>query len=202
MNSFWCIGDLHGKHQEYLKLTEKYPYTCQIGDFGFSYGILNHVNPTKHKIFCGNHDNVNKSLEWPHFLGDSGPYNLNGVDFFFIRGADSIDKQYRVPGVSWWANEELNYSQSIKCIDQYLEAKPDIVLAHDFPNHIIPKLFNPNPRFAPSHTQKLLEELINIHKPCIYVGGHWHCSRDEVIDGTRFICLNELEVKEILPQGN
>jgi hypothetical protein len=39
--------------------------------------------------------------------------------------------------------------------------------------------------------------MFSIHKPDLWIFGHWHCDADEVIDGTRFICLNELSYVDV-----
>jgi hypothetical protein len=43
----------------------------------------------------------------------------------------------------------------------------------------------------------MLEELFNIHKPELWVFGHYHVSRTVEEQGTRFVCLNELETLDV-----
>ena len=90
------IGDVHGKYEKYhriLSRQEKNPYTLQIGDFGFRYETLKNVDHTKHLILPGNHDNYDTCYNYRHFLSDYGyMVNFNGIDFFYYRGANSIDK--------------------------------------------------------------------------------------------------------------
>ena len=129
------IGDVHGKYKEYLnKITEK-EYSIQLGDFGFDYSCLKHVDTTKHKILLGNHDNYDNIPK--HSLGDFGVYELLGLKIFYIRGAYSIDKKYRIVGRSWWENEELNYTQCNDCIQLYKNTKPDMVISHDAPYYCL-----------------------------------------------------------------
>ncbi len=48
-----------------------------------------------------------------------------------------------------------------------------------------------------SRTEQFLQALWELHQPKIWVHGHHHISVDHVIEGTRFVCLAELEVKDL-----
>ena len=48
-----------------------------------------------------------------------------------------------------------------------------------------------------SRTRQALDAMFDIHKPDLWLFGHWHDSQDRNVMGTRFICLNELEYKDI-----
>ena len=56
---------------------------------------------------AGNHDNYDTIPNYPHYLGDCGFHTLNGTEFFYLRGAYSIDRDSRTIGVDWWAQEEI-----------------------------------------------------------------------------------------------
>lgn len=193
------IGDVHGKYDRYYKIIRQkdyYPYTVQLGDFGFKYDTVANVDPNCHKILGGNHDNYDKITSVPHYLGDYGNYSLNGVDFFFYRGAYSIDRHYRTIGVDWWEQEELKIEDFLNARELYRKTKPRIVLSHCCPEIIIPNLLPPYSRIYQSRTDWALQELYNIHKPEFWVFGHYHVSKTLKMD-TTFICLDELEVLEI-----
>lgn len=111
------IGDVHGKINSYLNLIKKYPKTVQIGDFGFTIEHkwhLQNVNSSNHKVLFGNHDDY-KFLNREHSLGNFGIYE----GMFFVRGADSIDKNLRVLGRDWFKEEELTYPQMNTCITAF-----------------------------------------------------------------------------------
>ncbi len=170
---------------------------------GFEYDHFKiHPKYRTHKFFGGNHDDYSKIKDCPNNLGDFGLGYQDGKQFFFIRGADSIDKAYRIEGVSWWRNEELNYREAEECLDLYEElAKPvfhnysapnpetDIILSHDCPHFLANGLWG----YSASFTRKLLDGIWEIRKPKLWVFGHHHKSIDMVVDGCRFVCLNELE---------
>ena len=197
------IGDVHGHIIDYKKLIQKAKYSIQVGDFGFDYGGLTDVDSSYHKILGGNHDNyleqdgvfVNQTA---HFLGDFGNIEIPEIgDFFFVRGGRSIDKDYRIEGLTWFPQEELNYKQSMEAFDLYCQKKPKFVVTHECPTSIIDqvswfKTWN-GQSIAPSSTANLLEQMLLQHRPELWIFGHHHSSLDRKIDSCRFICLEELE---------
>lgn len=194
------IGDIHGKYDRYHKLirqTDYYPYTVQLGDFGFKYETLNNVDSTKHLIIPGNHDNYNMCYRYPHFLGDYGYTKLNGVEFFYYRGAYSVDRQYRTVGIDWWENEQVSIDQFMKARELYREIKPRLVITHDCPQNIASQMLNPGDRVYENMTGWALQELLNIHEPEYWFFGHWHDSRNIKYGNTNFMCLDELETYTI-----
>ena len=198
--SLTVIGDVHGKYDHYYKIirqTEKFPNTVQVGDFGFKYNILQNLDPNNHKILGGNHDNYSIINKYPHYLGDYGISNVGGIEFFYYRGAYSIDRQYRTIGIDWWENEQVSIDQFMKARELYREIKPDIVITHDCPESLYRYLLHPGATVYQNTTSWALDELFNIHQPKIWRFGHFHKSWSMTINGTHFKCLNELEVDTI-----
>lgn len=195
------IGDVHGKYDRYHKIirrTEDHPYTVQLGDFGFKYDTLKNVDHTKHIIIGGNHDNYDICNNYPHFLSDYGYVaNFNGIDFFYYRGAYSIDRQYRTVGVDWWENEQVNIDNFMKARELYREIKPDIMITHDCPEAIAHQMLPIGSRVYQNITTWALQELLNIHEPKLWFFGHWHKSCTITYGATTFICLDELETYQL-----
>lgn len=190
------IGDVHGKYEKYhriLSRKEENPYTLQIGDFGFKYETLKNVDSTKHLIIPGNHDNYDVCYNYSHFLGDYGYTSLNRVQFFYYRGAYSIDKQYRTIGIDWWENEQVNIENFMKARELYSNIKPDIMISHDCPDFLASMYIGPNGRMFENLTTWALGELYKIHQPKLWIHGHWHFSKTTIYENTKFICLAELE---------
>jgi len=192
------IGDVHGHYAQYERIARKREYTVQLGDLGFKYGCLNNLSQNHHKIIAGNHDNYDIIGLFPHYLGDYGNCSLGGVNFFFYRGAYSIDRQYRTIGIDWWEQEQVNIEQFMKARELYRETKPDIVITHDCPESINYHLLPPGANRYQNMTGWALDELFNIHQPKMWRFGHYHKSWRMTIKGTDFRCLNELEVEEIV----
>ena len=199
------IGDLHGKYKHYheiIREKDRHPYTVQIGDFGFDYSTLKNVDPKHHVFFGGNHDNYNKINEVPNNLGDYGyTVDFNGIDFFFYRGAYSIDRQYRTIGIDWWENEQVNIEDFMKARELYRSIKPDIMMSHDCPADIAFQMLDPSQRMFENNTTWALQELYNIHQPKIWFFGHWHFSKTIQHGNTKFICLNELETYNLTKES-
>jgi predicted phosphodiesterase len=193
------IGDVHGKHDAYRDLIYRTNgYTLQLGDFGFKYDILQNVDSTKHLILLGNHDNYDICYKYPHFLGDYGYTSLNKIEFFYYRGAYSIDRMYRTIGIDWWEREQVNIEGFMKARELYRQQKPDIVITHDCPETIAYQMIPPGQRVYQNNTNWALQELFNIHEPKLWIFGHYHKSRTIMGGRTKFVCLDELETYDIL----
>jgi predicted phosphodiesterase len=191
--NFRIIGDVHGHYDIYHRLIRKARSTIQLGDFGFDYTTLSIVDARQHRILAGNHDNYDEVEKWPHFLGNYGVHNVAGFgNIFFVRGGLSIDRFLRTEGVSWWAGEELGMADCYKTMVEYEKIKPNFVVSHECPLSIVPHV-TASPKIITSRTNQLLERLLAIHKPSLWIFGHYHKSWSKIVDGTQFTCLNELE---------
>lgn len=186
------IGDVHGYTDVYLSLINEADYSIQLGDFGFDYNCLTNVDPNKHRILLGNHEAYNKIHLYPHFLGDFGVHTIGNFDCFYIRGAYSIDKQYRRMGFDWFKEEELNYEQSTNLIHLYEYIKPKLVISHECPSDIVELISAFRKKFPLSYTQKLLQALFDLHKPKTWLHAHHHVNKIHYYGKTLFICLKEL----------
>lgn len=196
------LGDIHGKLGMYCNLAGMAEYSVCVGDVGFNYDFINkHLDPIHHRIVGGNHDNYDNLS--PHFLGDFGEHSFTlstgrVFKFFYIRGAYSVDKHMRTPGVSWWSQEELNHVQSSAAISAYALAKPDFVISHDCPAEIVSFVVSNRFKMDHSHTNKLLQACFDIHKPKKWYMGHHHNNvRYHHRSGTEFRCLAELSCEDV-----
>jgi hypothetical protein len=200
------IGDVHSEYEAYINITKNAEYSIQLGDMGWPYYYLNDVDPNKHKIIGGNHDNYDliKTGLYPHFLEDFG---LLGNDIFYVRGAFSIDKKYRLIGVDWWEEEELSRQECENCFEFYKKFKPNIVLSHDCPLEIGRLVGDPeklikwgfdNINTFTTRTSELLQRCFEYHQPYRWFFGHWHKSWNKVVNNTHFQCLNFVETFELI----
>lgn len=186
------IGDIHGKFKNYLSMIHESPYpTIQVGDYGL--GFYPHVdkglyevmkNNVQHRFIRGNHDNIDVCKTYPNFIRD-GFVEGNAM---FVGGALSVDKINRTRGFDWWETEECSYGEFMQILDIYEVAKPEVMITHDCPNSVVETLFGK--KGAKTITREVFSTMLEIHRPKLWIFGHWHEHVDMTIDGTRFICVN------------
>lgn len=118
---------------------------------------------------------------------------------FWVSGAWSIDQAYRVEGRDWWRDEELTAKQSQDAFDDYVVAKPRVMISHDGPRSLfLPGAPMALPYFVPASTANLLQAMLEAHEPEVWLFGHHHVSQDFTLGRTRFRCLAELEIETLL----
>jgi hypothetical protein len=81
----------------------------------------------------------------------------------------------------------------MKARELYREIKPDIFLAHDCPDFMVPEYIGPHAKRYENITGWALVELYKIHQPKLFIHGHYHVSKTTQYGDTKFVCLNELE---------
>lgn len=188
------IGDVHARFGEYSQLIKGCERSIQVGDFGLGFRKSPVIGP-EHRFIRGNHDDPTLCKEHPNWIEDVSV--RDGV--YFLGGGLSIDRQLRVEGVSWWADEELSINQLFDAIDGFKAISPSVVVTHDCPEtvaDVIGKHRGYKLDF-PSRTCRTLDSMFHLHQPKLWIFGHWHVSLDQVVNGTRFICLNELQTIDI-----
>jgi len=191
------VGDIHGRFKELNAIARKHKKETivQIGDFGFGFGGLFELDASliesNIRFFRGNHDNPALCNAHPGCLGDFGVFE----NLFFVAGADSIDKDMRVEGRSWWRDEELTIQQFNEAIDLYSQAKPETVLTHDCPQSITRDYFGIP---EASRTRQGLQAMLDIHRPKLWIFGHHHRHFVKKDDECVFRCLPELQTYDLL----
>ena len=214
-------GDIHGKFDKYYDIVKNKEYSLCVGDFGFSnaWNKLGYssLDPNKHKVLCGNHDDYDLAPNSLFNLGDFGQFSLDNKSIFFIRGGISIDRVYRVGDElngspkTWWSQEELNYKQMIECEALYKKLKPEIVISHVPPQRFIENIhgnkdnsilqrFKFHVGFC-ENTALLCDRLLDIHLPKLYFSGHHHKDYIENYGGRtgkmKFVSLGELSTYDL-----
>jgi hypothetical protein len=200
------LGDVHGKFTQYKKLIKEVPDSVQVGDFGigfmkydFEYNLIPLQNPPydsikvgNHRAIRGNHDNPGVISRQSYWIPDGTWEEDTGT--FYLGGGWSIDRAWRIEGLSWWSDEEVSAEDLYTMIDKFVECKPRILVSHECPNLIASLFFQGQYKetLGASRTSLALQSMIDAHTPEIVICGHWHERRDEVIEGTRFIVLEEL----------
>ena len=233
------IGDVHGwideKHPEryipnknspykmgsYLDITRDCEYSIQLGDMGFNYKALQKLRPKGHHIFFpGNHDNYDSlkkvnDIYFPSTGMNFGYDRHGGISYFYVRGAFSIDKEYRLADErrtnykSWWEEEELIYSEAQKCLSLYELVRPDLVITHSCP-HSIQKMLSTRTLIDfgfdsvtfRTNTGMLLQTMLDTHSPTKWFFGHFHRDWEKKVQGTHFYCVGELSWVTLDKKGN
>ena len=194
VQSIGIIGDIHGKVNTYSRTIRDFDATIQVGDFGFrsDWEKLSSVDSYYHKILPGNHEDYDYIDEFNpnHSLGDFGQTNFHGLEFFFLRGAYSIDQSVRTRGLDWWNQEQLNYVQLTSALNVYDDIRPEVVITHTMPLMIVNVIFK-HMSSIPCSTSTVLDRMFEIHQPKLWILGHFHPYKVtvRVISGTTFVVL-------------
>jgi predicted phosphodiesterase len=205
------IGDIHGHKYELSLILDSLPVditeVIQVGDLGIGFGQGDYWHESLDIMFSevngrflrGNHDNPKQCKQMQNWISDGSVRN----SWMFVGGAWSIDKAWRTPGLDWWEDEELSMQELELIITTYDIIRPDVLITHDVAANAAEQLFfsegrplHGNQKYK-TRTAQALQAMFEIHQPKINVFGHWHFDVDEVINGTRFICLNELSYCDI-----
>lgn len=188
---FIFLGDVHANINHCLKLSEANTDATivQVGDLGVGFIPLDvfYRLPMNFKFFPGNHDCRKMCYLLPHCLG---AYGEAFDKFFFVSGADSIDKNQRIENVSWWADEELSYKEAEDCLAKWEASKLDVLVSHDMPQSFAEgyKMI-----YDSSLTRNLLQSMVHARKPSLIITGHHHRSGYRIHDKIRW---KELQIDE------
>ncbi len=189
----------------------------QVGDFGFwtpgkgTAEFLSRLRATvaRHEIHVywldGNHEDHSRREEFSSidtdyltYLPRGHRWEWWGKTWMAVGGAVSVDKAMRVPGVSWWPEEELSDA------DVAHACRPgpvDIVVAHDCPKGVNIPGVGPDTKAGvrgdwPMHVLLDAEEhraklrtIWSAHQPELWIHGHYHISYEFWLRTTRFIGL-------------
>lgn len=208
----YFIGDVHGKIEKLVQKVNELPYgstVFQVGDMGLGFKNvdLKYFHDCCFSFIRGNHDSSETCRKNPQYAGDYG-YSV-GNELFYMGGAWSIDYKIRTPGVDWWADEELSYTQLNEAFNLYIQKKPRIVVTHEAPEAIGRILMSRlklvgdfyyagnTGAYIQTRTSQILQQMLDVHKPEHWVFGHYHLDEEIDYQGIKFHCLNELSVKEI-----
>lgn len=195
------IGDVHGKYGPYKRLIKDNRDTIQVGDLGLGFRRWPHgeftTNPPYDEMvranamfIRGNHDNPGVCRNNTQWIEDG---HIEG-DVMFIGGAHSIDWHLRDEDFSWWRDEEISEEKMLECTESLNKVKPRMMVTHDCPGSVVP--YMPKAYKPSSRTSLFFDVLWQQHQPDLWVFGHHHNSFDQVMNGTRFVCLAELEMRK------
>lgn len=178
----YLTGDLHGDLEDsrldfFNTLKEDDILIC-LGDFGYNWSkyTLEHFNlPCLTLSVLGNHENYNfmntykveklfggkvrKLKDRVYFLLNGELYNIEGNKFLVFGGADSIDKLYRTPYVSWWPDEIPTQEDFQKALSNIRNSDNiDYFLTHTCPTKLLTSMFKYKDSLYDA-TSKMIDEI-------------------------------------------
>lgn len=123
---------------------------------------------------------VTRNIVW---LPRGHRWTWHGRTWLGVGGAVSVDKKVRVPGVSWWQQEELTASQ----VWEIGHAGPaDVMLTHDCPDGVPLDLPRPAPSWWDLETadwhRAFLGGLVREVKPKWLIHGHYHLAHQTDVE--------------------
>ena len=110
-------------------------------------------------------------------------FDLGGLRFGALGGAVSVDRERRMPGVSWWPQEAPTQADVNRLGDDPL----DVLLTHDVPWGCAPLKSGisgiPDYLVAEADdVRRLLRQAVNRTRPRLVFAGHWHQRRIGTIE--------------------
>ena len=155
-----------------------------------NFDVLKSFEPDEYGI-------VNLSLHIHYLPRGTGLYLAtdNGVkSVIFCGGADSLDKIYRIPHLSWWADEAITEEDINKCLEHKKDIKKvDYIITHCCPYSVFIKnrtylitLLDID-QAKVDHTSELMLDKLAMNIDCDkWFFGHYHV--DKQLDD-KYICL-------------
>lgn len=165
MTKLLILGDTHGNMHHLQKAANiarrnKVDQIIQVGDFGFLFdenklqsvtNVLSQGGGIPLIWFDGNHENFDMLADLGATPQDGEPtqltelvtysprgyvWDFDGIKTMTLGGAFSIDKDWREPHITWWAQEMITEGDIRRACDK---GKVDLLLTHDAPQ-LPPKL--------------------------------------------------------------
>jgi predicted phosphodiesterase len=93
----------------------------------------------------------------------------------------------------------LGLADGYKAIELYEQLKPKFVATHECPLSIVPhvtdgyvgKKFGYPEGIIPTRTNQILQTMLEIHKPKVWIFGHYHVKKWFNLEDVRYICINK-----------
>jgi predicted phosphodiesterase len=179
----------------------------QLGDFGIWSGkkgqllldaVAAHASDAGVTMYAlgGNHDDSAQISAFEQHRDDDGFVTLRqglrwiprghrwsweGVRFGAVGGAFSIDHRRRIPGISWWPDEEEVKPEDVET----LGAEPlDVLLTHDAPEGASPESMfqlDPHDMAQARKSRLLLRAALEATRPRLLIHGHWHVRQTRLL---------------------
>lgn len=107
------------------------------------------------------------------YIMPNGVVEVQGKTILCARGADSIDKGLRIPGISWWGKEEMGIVEQQDMWNSlyWYHNNVDYVITHSMPATLVTMIY---PNGERSNTEKLLDIVAKDVSFDKWYCGHYH----------------------------
>lgn len=184
-----------------LKKLNSMPFTTLFVDGNHeNFDRLNDKNEFKRELWNGGE--ISRIMPNIIHLRRGQIFEIDGVKFFTLGGALSLDKNLRKPHVSWWEEELISNKEIMVSYDNLKKnnLKVDYIITHAGPRSFAKNLFESfgSPFYAHDNTEIHLESLI------LGTGiefKHWYCGHyhiDKTIDNVTTLYDSIIRVGESL----
>jgi predicted phosphodiesterase len=198
-------GDIHnefGRLNELISRRRPNMVIC-CGDFGYwpnkpwAAPLTNiRLQGAEKLLWCdGNHEDhwalrdreTDELAPGVFYMPRGSTYELpDGRTILFMGGADSIDKQWRTEGDTWFREEIISQKDMMNLPDM----KIDIFVTHTCPSELVLDLTKHSPLKREEPSNIALASLRKIYKPELWFFGHWHRATEGNLFGTKWYALS------------
>lgn len=148
----WTTLFVDGNHENF-DLLKKYPIIEKFG------GLVQQIRPSVFHLMRGE------------------IYIIDGATCFTMGGATSQDKDYRIPGISWWPEEMPSHDELLNAAAMLLACDYDVdyVFSHCAPTSIARRI---KAWYSPDQLTEWFEKLTSDLKYKHWYFGHYHTDLD------------------------
>lgn len=140
-----------------------------------------------HEMVSNHTEELNKPIAMAshvYYIPRGSILNFNGKTIFFMGGAFSVDRAWRILGQSYWLTEEIQQEDIDRAKANYKKlGQPviDLAVTHDVPSGVSldpTKLMTLSPQVSSQaeYNRKQLAYVLRTLKPAHIIHGHYHYS--------------------------
>lgn len=113
---------------------------------------------------------------------------IGGLRFGFMGGGASVDRHMRINGRDWFPEELPSYAEYMRLAN----VDPvDVIVAHDCPEEADESLVRIKNDEPSNGNRRMLQALVEAHRPKFYVCGHYHQWVSQKVNDTEYITLGD-----------
>lgn len=185
LGDFGLVWNEDKEEKYWLDWIDERPYTFAFVDGNHENFDLLEKYPCEEK-WDGEVSRIRDNVFW---LRRGEIYNINGKSILAMGGATSTDKHLRLPGKSWWPQENWSFLDTMYITEQALSSEVDIVVSHTCPSDCIRMLIQSRYDNIDCKVSVEMNNLIrNGFRPKQWHFGHFHTDIAFKLDNIEFFC--------------